>query len=129
MIHDAFTALHISFQQIGQHLSGAIMEAVQSVMQILDLDPPSLVIQQDIRGIVEDLIKLIGQPGMSAPSSRNISLHILKRAERVIQQLVPEMFAEYLLPALKAATTYFETTSTVVGPDTVNQLWVMLPFL
>lgn len=119
---DTFTTLHISVQQIGQHLSGAIMEAVQRVMQILDLDPPSLMVQKDIQAIVDDLLKLVGQPDMSAPSSRNISLHILKRAERVIQQLVPEMFAEYLLPALRAATTYFETTSTVVGPDTVNQL-------
>ncbi|XP_036965803.1 ATP-binding cassette sub-family A member 12 isoform X3 [Acanthopagrus latus] len=108
--------------KIGQHLSGAIMEAVQRVMQIMDLDPPSLMVQKDIQAIVDDLLKLVGQPDMSAPSSRNISLHILKRAERVIQQLVPEMFAEYLLPALRAATTYFETTSTVVGPDTVNQL-------
>ncbi|XP_073329250.1 uncharacterized protein abca12 [Pagrus major] len=106
----------------GQHLSGAIMEAVQSVMQILDLDLPSLTVQQSIRGIVEDSIKLIVQPGMSAVSSRNIFLSILKRAGTVIQQTVPEMFAEYLLPALKAATTYFETISTVVGPDTVNQL-------
>ena len=105
------------------------MEAVQSVIQILDLDPPSVMVQQDIQEIVDDLMKLIGQPDMSAPSSRNISLHVLKRAERVIQQLVPEMFAEYLLPALKAATTYFETTSTVVGPDTVNQLWVLVLFL
>lgn len=122
MNQDTFTALHISVQQIGQHLSGAIMEAVQRVMQIMDLDPPSLMVQKDIQAIVDDLLKLVGQPDMSAPSSRNISLHILKRAERVIQQLVPEMFAEYLLPALRAATTYFETTSTVVGPDTVNQL-------
>ncbi|KAM8749849.1 uncharacterized protein AB9X84_014500 [Acanthopagrus schlegelii] len=108
--------------KIGQHLSGTIMEAVQRVMQILDLDPPSLMVRKDIQAIVDDLLKLVGQSDMSAPSSRNISLHILKRAERVIQQLVPEMFAEYLLPALRAAATYFETTSTVVGPDTVNQL-------
>ncbi|XP_070770245.1 uncharacterized protein abca12 [Enoplosus armatus] len=106
------------------HFSAAILEAVQSAMQILTAatGPLPLSVQHNILEIVQDSLKLIVQPDMGFASSRNISLLILKRAESVIQQIVPEMFAEYLLSGLKVATTYFESISTAGGPDSWNHL-------
>ncbi|XP_069010699.1 uncharacterized protein abca12 [Embiotoca jacksoni] len=107
-----------------EHFVAAILEAVQSAMQILTtvtgpLPPP---VQQDILEIVQDSLKVIVHPDMSYASSRNISLLILKRAEGVIQHIVPEMFAEYLLAGVKVITTYFVTISEAVGPDSWNEL-------
>ncbi len=106
------------------HFLAAIVEAVQSAMNILTAAkvPLELHVQQNILEIVRDSLKLIVQPDLSFTSSRNISLVILKRAESVIQQTVPEMFAEYLLSGLKVATTYFETITTVGGPDSWNHV-------
>ncbi|XP_038576238.1 uncharacterized protein abca12 isoform X3 [Micropterus salmoides] len=120
-------ALMVAEQPGGQqsdHFSAAILEALQSAMQILTpaIGPLPLSVQQDILEIVQDTLKLIVQPDMSFASSRNISLLILKRAESVIQQTVPQMFAEYLLPGLKVATTYFESIFTASGPDSWNQI-------
>lgn len=120
-------ALMVAEQPGGQqsdHFSAAILEALQSAMQILTpaIGPLPLSVQQDILEIVQDTLKLIVQPDMSFASSRNISLLILKRAESVIQQTVPQMFAEYLLPGLKVATTYFESIFTASGPDSWNQM-------
>ncbi|XP_040004739.1 ATP-binding cassette sub-family A member 12 [Xiphias gladius] len=102
----------------------AILEAVQSAMQILTgaMGPLPVSVQQNILKIVEDSLKLIVQPDMSFASSRNISLLILKRAESVVQQTIPEMFAVYLLSGLKVATVYFESITTAGGPDNWNQM-------
>lgn len=109
------------------HFLAAILEAVQSAMQILrSTGTLPLSVQQNILEIVHYSLKLIVQPDMSFASSRNISLVILKKAESVIQQMVPEMLATYMLSGIKVATTYFETVSTAGGPDSWNQLWVML---
>ncbi|XP_070831676.1 uncharacterized protein abca12 [Chaetodon trifascialis] len=106
------------------HFLAAIMEAVQTAMQILTntTGPLPLSVQQNILEIVQDSLKLIVQPDMNFASSRNISLIILKKAGSVIQQTIPAMFAEYLLSGLKVATTYFETASMASGPDSWNQL-------
>uniref|UniRef100_A0A8C3AW17 ATP binding cassette subfamily A member 12 n=1 Tax=Cyclopterus lumpus TaxID=8103 RepID=A0A8C3AW17_CYCLU len=106
------------------HFSAAILDTVKSAMQIQTgvTYPLSLSVQQNILEIVQDSLKLIVQPDISFASSRNISLLILERAESIIQQTVPEMFAEYLLSGLKVATTYFESISTASGPDGWNQL-------
>lgn len=106
------------------HFIAAIVEAVQSAMNILSTAtiPLELPVQQNILEIVRDSLKLIVQPDMGFASSRNISLLILKRAESVIQETIPEMVAEYLLFGLKVATTYFETITTVGGPDNWNHM-------
>ncbi|XP_031714357.1 ATP-binding cassette sub-family A member 12 [Anarrhichthys ocellatus] len=106
------------------HFLAAVLEAFQSAMQILTAatGPLPLSVQQNILEIVQDSLQLIVQTDMSFASSRNISLLILKRAESIIQQTVPEMFAEYLLCGLKVATTYFKSISVVSGPDSWNQL-------
>ncbi|TKS67339.1 ATP-binding cassette sub-family A member 12 [Collichthys lucidus] len=102
----------------------AIMEAVRNAMKVLSdaTTPLPLAVQQNILEIVQDSLKLIVQPNMSFASSRNISLTILKRAESVIRQTVPEMYAVYLLSGIRVAITYFETISTGGGPDKWNQI-------
>lgn len=102
----------------------AILEAVQSAMQSLTeaTFPLTLSVQHNILGIVQDSLKLIVQPDMSFASSRNISLLILMRAESIIQQTIPERFAEYPLSGLKVATTYLESIATASGPDNWNQI-------
>ncbi|XP_078117794.1 uncharacterized protein abca12 isoform X3 [Sander vitreus] len=106
------------------HFLATILEAVQSAMQIptAATGPLPLFVQQNILEIVQDSLQLIVQPDTSFPSSLNISLLILKRAESVIQQTLPDMFAAYLLSGLKVATTYFESISAAGGPDSWNQL-------
>ncbi|XP_071316090.1 ATP-binding cassette sub-family A member 13 [Trachinotus anak] len=106
------------------HFLAAILETVQSAMQILTTatGPLPLSVQQNVLGIVDNSLKLIVQPDMSFASSRNISLLILKRAESLVQQTIPEMFAVYLLSGIKVATTYFESISTAGGPDKWNEM-------
>lgn len=106
------------------HFLAAILEALQNAMQVLTAStgPLPLSAQQNIQEIVQDSLKLILQPDLSFASSVNISLLILKRAESVIQQIVPEMFAEYLLSGIKVVTAYFENISTASGQDNLNQM-------
>ncbi|TDH06958.1 hypothetical protein EPR50_G00119380 [Perca flavescens] len=106
------------------HFLATILEAVQSSMQIptAATGPLPLVVQQNILEIVQDSLEIIVQPDTSFPSSLNISLLILKRAESVIQQTLPDLFSTYLLSGLKVATTYFESISASGGPDSWNQL-------
>ncbi|XP_040913792.1 ATP-binding cassette sub-family A member 12 [Toxotes jaculatrix] len=125
--HSLNKALMVAEQPGGlqsDHFLAAILEAVQSAMPLLSgaTGPLPLSLQQNILDILQDSLKLIVQPDMSFASSRNISLLILKRAESVVQQTVPEMFAVYLLSGLKVATTYFESISTAGGPDNWNHL-------
>ncbi|XP_037646002.1 uncharacterized protein abca12 isoform X7 [Sebastes umbrosus] len=105
------------------HFLAAILEAVQKAMQVVTAvtGPLPLSVQQNILEIVGDSVKLAVHPQISFASSRNISLLILKRVESVIQQTLPEI-AEYLLPALKVATTYFQSISAGGGPNVWNQL-------
>ncbi|XP_035533108.1 ATP-binding cassette sub-family A member 12 [Morone saxatilis] len=102
----------------------AMLEAVQNAMQILTeaTGPLPLSVQQNLLEIVRDSIKLLVQPDLSFASSRNISLIILNKAESIIQETIPEMFAVYLLSGLKVATSYFETTVAAGGPDSWNQI-------
>ncbi|KAM7380664.1 hypothetical protein PAMP_003942 [Pampus punctatissimus] len=106
------------------HFSAAILEALESAMQVLTTatGPLPLSAQQNIQEIVQDSLKLILHPDLSFASSVNISLLILKRAENIIQHIVPRMFAEYLLSGIEVITTYFETVSMASGPDNWNQL-------
>uniref|UniRef100_UPI003AAEC31A uncharacterized protein abca12 n=1 Tax=Centroberyx gerrardi TaxID=166262 RepID=UPI003AAEC31A len=106
------------------HFSGAVLEAVQSAMQSLTAvtGPLPLAVRQNILGIVRDSLQLIVKPDMSFASSRNISLLILKRAESIVQQIVPKMIADYLLSGIQIATTYFETMSSPGGPDKWNEI-------
>lgn len=106
------------------HFLAAVLEAVQSAMQVLNegTAPLPLSVQQNILEIVHGLLKLIVRQDMSFASSRNISLVILKKAESVTKEMVPEMIAKYLLSGLAVTTTYFETVSTASGPDSWNQL-------
>uniref|UniRef100_A0A3B3UCG3 ATP binding cassette subfamily A member 12 n=1 Tax=Poecilia latipinna TaxID=48699 RepID=A0A3B3UCG3_9TELE len=102
----------------------AILSGVHRVLQIPGpvMGPPSPAVQQNILGIVEGSLTLIINQGMSFASSRNISLLILERAEKVIQQTILKDFAEYLLPMIELLTTYFESASTSSGPDQWNQI-------
>ncbi|XP_068185436.1 glucosylceramide transporter ABCA12 [Antennarius striatus] len=102
----------------------AIVEAVQVSTQALieSTAPTQLPLQQDIMDIVHYSLKLILQPTMNFASSRNITIIILQRAERVIQMIAPKMVAKYLLPVFKVATSYFETISRANGQDWLNQL-------
>ncbi|XP_070694461.1 uncharacterized protein abca12 [Pempheris klunzingeri] len=125
--HSLSKALMVAEQPDGlqsDDFLAAIFEAVRFAMQLLTeaTAPLPISLQQNILETVHDSLKLIVQPGMSFDSSRNISLHILKRAESIIQQIIPEMYAEYLLSGLQVVTTYFESMSTVSGPDSWNQI-------
>ncbi|KAL6100670.1 abca12 [Pungitius sinensis] len=99
-----------------------LVEALQRVMQSLTSAtgplPPS--VEQDLLEVVQNSLTLIVQPEESFASSCNISLQILKRAESIIQQTVPEVFAQYLLSGLKVAATYFESNSVANGSDSLN---------
>ncbi|XP_032422830.1 ATP-binding cassette sub-family A member 12 [Xiphophorus hellerii] len=102
----------------------AILTGVHKALQIHGpvIGPPSPAVQQDILGIVEGSLTFIINQDTSFASSRNISLFILERAEKVIQQTILKDFAEYLLPMVKLLTTYFESASTSSGPDQWNQI-------
>uniref|UniRef100_A0A0S7EWI0 ABCAC n=4 Tax=Poeciliopsis prolifica TaxID=188132 RepID=A0A0S7EWI0_9TELE len=102
----------------------SILTGIHRALQIPGpvMGPPSPAEQQDILGIVESSLTLITDKEMSFASSRNISLLILERVEKVIQQTILKDFAEYLLPMVKLLTTYFESASTSSGPDLWNQI-------
>ncbi|XP_065818445.1 uncharacterized protein [Labrus bergylta] len=101
----------------------AILEAVQSSMQILSAttNGPLPHIEQNILEIVNNSLKLIVQPDMNFNSSRLVSIQILKNVENVIETILPEI-SEYLLPAIKVATTYFESSLMASGPDGWNHI-------
>ncbi|KAK5861274.1 hypothetical protein PBY51_022684 [Eleginops maclovinus] len=107
-----------------EQFSAAILEAIQSALHILSAatGPLPPYVQQNILEIVQDSLKLILEPDMSFASSRNISILILKKAENLIEVIIPQPFAEYVLAVVKLATTYFESISTANGPNSLNQL-------
>lgn len=102
----------------------AILDAVQNAMQILNrtMYRLSLPVQHNILEIVHNSLKLVLQPDMNFASSRNISLIILERAERVIQELFPGVPGTYMLSGLKLVVTYFRSISSFSGQDNWNQL-------
>ncbi|XP_061827806.2 glucosylceramide transporter ABCA12 [Nerophis lumbriciformis] len=106
------------------HLYAAIMEAVQTLMDILTqvTGPLPHSVTQNIEGIVNDTLLLVSQPDLSFATSLNLTLLIIKRVENVVQHLVPKEFAVYLLSGLKVAATYLETISTTSGPDNWNHV-------
>lgn len=105
-------------------LIAAIITAINRAMHILNQNQSllSLTLQQDILEIAQDSLTLIVNQDMSFSSSQNISLLILERFEKVIQQTILKNYSEYLLPVVKLVTTYFESTSTSSGPDQWNQM-------
>ncbi|XP_074551456.1 uncharacterized protein LOC141808680 [Halichoeres trimaculatus] len=102
----------------------ALEETAQSAMKILTATNLTLPhsVEENIRKIVQNSLKLVFQPDMNFTNSCLISLEIIKRAESIIKAVVPEMFAEYLLPGIKLLTTYFESSLTASGPDAWNQI-------
>ncbi|MEQ2157662.1 hypothetical protein GOODEAATRI_003936 [Goodea atripinnis] len=102
----------------------AILTALHRAMQIPNpiMAHLSSALQQDILRIVEGSLTLIVSEDMSFAASQHISLVILERVEKVIQETIPECYAEYLLPMIKLLTTYFESTSTSSGPNQWNQM-------
>ncbi|XP_068602787.1 glucosylceramide transporter ABCA12 [Brachionichthys hirsutus] len=102
----------------------AIVEAVQvSTQSLIESTAPMLLdVQQDITDIVRNSLKLIIQPNMSFASSRNVSIIILQRAEKVLQTILSKRVADFLIPVFRVATSYVEAISTVNGPDWFNQL-------
>ncbi|XP_034550567.1 uncharacterized protein abca12 [Notolabrus celidotus] len=103
---------------------GAILKAAQSAMQILTATngPLPHSVEQNILEMLQYSLKLILQPDTNFNTSRLISLKILERAESVIDELLPEMLTEYLLPGIKVITTYFESSLTANGQDGWNQI-------
>ncbi|MEQ2251418.1 hypothetical protein ILYODFUR_010724, partial [Ilyodon furcidens] len=102
----------------------AILTALHRAMQIPNpiMAHLSSALQQDILGIVQGSLTLIVSEDMSFSASQHISIVILERVEKVIQETIPECYAEYLLPMIKLLTTYFESTSTSSGPNQWNQI-------
>nr|XP_040057060.1 ATP-binding cassette sub-family A member 12 [Gasterosteus aculeatus aculeatus] len=120
-------ALMVAEQPAGlqsDHFLEAIAEAFQYAMQILTsaASPLAPSVQQDLLEVVQNSLQLIVRPDASFISSRNITLLILKRAESIIQQTVPEVFAQYLLSGIKVAATYFESNPVANGSDSLNLL-------
>ncbi|XP_061143427.1 glucosylceramide transporter ABCA12 [Syngnathus typhle] len=118
------------------HLFAAIMEAVQSFLQVLTQDtaPLSQSAQENIQEIIRNTVVLFVEQNLTFSTSLNLTLDILNRTEMAVQQLVPEEFAVYLLPVLKVFTNYFETITVASGPDNwniiiLNQLKMIRSFL
>ncbi|MEQ2199708.1 hypothetical protein XENOCAPTIV_009189 [Xenoophorus captivus] len=102
----------------------AILTALHRAMQIPNpiMAHLSSALQQDILRIVEGSLTLIVSEDISFAASQHISLVILEKVEKIIQETIPECYAEYLLPMIKLLTTYFESTSTSSGPNQWNQM-------
>ena len=101
--------------------SEAIMTAVGQVMQILDPETQGP-LQQNILAVTADSLQLIVNPDMSFAAGRNISLQILRRAEMLVEQILPNEVADYVIPGIQIIATYFETISMIDGQDTWNQM-------
>ncbi|XP_077435659.1 uncharacterized protein abca12 [Vanacampus margaritifer] len=104
------------------HLYAAIMEAVQSFMQIRTQDtaPLSQSAQENIQEIVRSSLVLFVEENLAFSASLNLTLDVLNRTQIVVQQLVPDEIAVYLLAGLKVVTNYFETIAVANGPDNWN---------
>ncbi|XP_036065527.1 uncharacterized protein abca12 isoform X2 [Oryzias melastigma] len=107
-----------------EQFMSAILGAAQTTMQLLDAagTPLPVFAQQDILEIVGDSVNLIFSPSTNFISSRNVLLHLLEKADRVIQQTLPASFRDYLLPGIRVAATYFESANKESGPDQWNQI-------
>ncbi|XP_060944020.1 uncharacterized protein abca12 [Limanda limanda] len=106
------------------HFVAAIVEGVKTTIMLLTgaTGPLPHSVQQDILDIVQASLKLIVQPDKNFDSSRNISLLILERAESVVQTIIPEMYAVYIIPGIKVVATFFESASGDSGPDIWNHM-------
>lgn len=102
----------------------AVLKAAQTVLQILSVDQPVITppVQQSILDVVHNSLKLILQPNTNYDVSRNISIHILKRTKYIIQETLPEMFAQYLVPGIKVLIGYFDIPQMASGPDKWNYM-------
>ncbi|XP_019750907.1 uncharacterized protein abca12 [Hippocampus comes] len=121
-LRQAIMALEQPGEPQFEHLFAAIMEAVQSFTQILTPDavPLPQSAQENIREIVRNSLALSVEQNLTFSTSLNLTLDILNRTRIVVQQLVPDEFAVYLLPGLEVVTSYFETIAIANGPDNWN---------
>ncbi|XP_029967304.1 ATP-binding cassette sub-family A member 12 isoform X4 [Salarias fasciatus] len=109
---------------MSQALSSAVLEIIRTALDLLNTQTGLLPhpVQENILEIVQDSLSLILHPNMSFTSSRNISLHILKRAEHIVTDVIPQEAAGFPLAIIKVITTYFRTISGGGGPDKWNEL-------
>ncbi|XP_053295252.1 uncharacterized protein abca12 isoform X4 [Pleuronectes platessa] len=106
------------------HFVDAIVEGVKTTITLLigATGPLPHSVQQDILDIVQASLKLIVQPDKNFDSSRNISLLILERAESIVETIIPEMYAVYIIPVIEVIETFFESASGDSGPDIWNHM-------
>ena len=72
--------------------------------------------------ITVDSLQLIINPDISFAVRRNISLQILRRVEMLIEQILPDEVADYVIPGIKIIATYFKTISMIDGQEKWNQM-------
>ncbi|CAL8371002.1 unnamed protein product [Arctogadus glacialis] len=72
--------------------------------------------------ITVNSLQLIINPDMSFATARNISLQILRRAEMIVEQILPNEVAYYVIHGIQIITTYFETISMIDGQEKWNQI-------
>ena len=72
--------------------------------------------------ITVNSLQLIINPDMSFATARNISLQILRGAEMIVEQILPNGVAYYLIHGIQIITTYFETISMIDGQEKWNQM-------
>ena len=121
VIHKALSAVEQPGSLQSNGFSEAIVEAVGQVMQILDPRTPGP-LQQNILAVTAESLQLIVNPGISFAAGRNISLQILRRAEMLVEQILPDEVADYVIPGIQIITTYFETISMIDGQEKWNQM-------
>ena len=121
VIHKALSAVEQPGSLQSNGFSEAIVEAVGQVMQILDPRTPGP-LQQNILAVTAESLQLIVNPGISFAAGRNISLQILRRAEMLVEQILPDEVADYVIPGIQIIATYFKTISMIDGQEKWNQM-------
>lgn len=102
----------------------AVLKAAQTALRILSADQPAITpqVQQSILDVMHNSLKLILQPNTDFDVSRNITIHVLKKTMYIIQETLPEMLAQYLVPGIKVLIAYFDIPQTASGPDKWNYM-------
>ncbi|KAM8855240.1 uncharacterized protein abca12 [Spinachia spinachia] len=103
-------------------IAEVVAEAFPCAMRTLSsaTGPLAPSVQQDLLEVVQNSLELMVRPDASCASSRNISLLILQRAESIVQQTVPGVFAQYLLSGIQVAATCLESNSVANESDSFN---------
>lgn len=105
------------------HFIYAILRVAQAGLQILSLDLPlPPLVQQSVLDVLHNSLKLILQPTKNFDVSRNITIDILERTKYIIQETLPEIVANYLVPGIKVLITYFDIPQMASGPDKLNYM-------